>query len=99
MASNFTYTATGHAILNGHLEAVEVLHQQGKFDVNTQGRTGTSALMFAAMWNKYDIALYLLQNGANVHATNVKGETPLALARKNGNNDIANLLMAYGATK
>lgn len=98
-AGNFTYTASAHAILNGQLSAVQVLHQQTKYDLNSQGRTGNSMLMFAALWNKYDIAEYLLKNGADFTLTNAEGETPLAIARKRGNMEIVNLLLGAGATK
>lgn len=99
IASNFTYTATTHAIFNGKLDAVEVLYQQTKFDLDSRGKTGNSLLMFAALWDKYDIALYLLQQGVDFTLTNARGDTALAIARKEGNFDIVNLLLAYGATK
>ncbi len=99
IASNFTYTASTHAILNGNVAAVQVLYEQTNFDLNTQGKTGNSLLMFAARWNQLAIVQYLLSHGADLTATNAQGETALAIARKQGNQSVVELLLANGATK
>jgi uncharacterized protein len=95
--NNFAYTAGVSATFNGQLEAVKVIHEETNIPINSRGSTGNTMLMFAALAGQYDVANYLLQNGADISIKNRKGETALNLARNAGNLDVALLLQQYGA--
>lgn len=97
VATNFAYTATISAVYRGQLSAVTTLLEQTNLPINSKGRTGNSPLMFAAEFNQYEIAAYLLQAGADFTLKNAKGDTALSLARKKGNTQIATLLLNSGA--
>lgn len=58
---------------------------------------GFTPLIFAARGNKIDVVNFLIENGANVNAKNVKEQTPLSLAEKAGNAEIVIILKANGA--
>ncbi|MXZ01832.1 hypothetical protein F4Y93_14760 [Candidatus Poribacteria bacterium] len=62
--------------------------------VNTQNRTGETALMYAA-WRGYtDIVALLLENRADVNLKNGHGETALTLAESKGHSEIVKMLKA-----
>jgi ankyrin repeat protein len=75
----------------------EVLLTKTSLPIDHQGRTGNTALMFAAQWGQTASVEYLLKASADVTLTNANGDTALSLAMKNGHRDIAVLLRAYGA--
>jgi len=54
-------------------------------------------LHFAAQAGQMDIVEYLITNGADVNAENIKGEAPLQFAADNGHKEIVELLIANGA--
>lgn len=87
------------AIYRGQDALAKVLLERTEVDINMEGAAGNTALMFAALWGKSDIAHHLLVSGANYSKVNAKGETALALAMNSGNKSIARMLRSFGATK
>ena len=59
--------------------------------------TGVSALIAAMMNKRYDVATYLIENGANVDHPSYRGETPIQFAKQAQRGDIIGLLRARGA--
>ena len=59
------------------------------------GAQGSTPLIYAVRANKLDIAKFLIEHGANVNAKNVKGQTPLLLAK--GKPEMVTLLKTKGA--
>ncbi len=55
--------------------------------------------MDAAYYGRTDMVRFLLERGADIHATAVHGETALHLASKKNHAEIAALLRAAGARK
>jgi ankyrin repeat protein len=98
VADNSSYVATVIAIRQGQLPAVQSLITKTNLPINVQGSTGNTVLIFACEFNQYAIAEYLLQIGADVTLKNKRGDTALAVARKKGYTNLANLLLNYGAT-
>ena len=77
----------------GNLEITTHLIAKGAA-VNTQNRTGETALMYAA-WRGYtDIVAFLLENRANITLKNGHGETALTLAESKGHSEIVKMLKA-----
>lgn len=91
------YTSLASAIFSGNTNVAEVLLTKTSLPIDHQGRTGNTALMFAAQWGQTASVEYLLKASADVTLTNANGDTALSLAMKNGHRDIAVLLRAYGA--
>jgi ankyrin repeat protein len=91
------YTSLASAIFSGNSNVAELLLTKTTLPIDHQGRTGNTALMFAAQWGQAASVEYLLKSGADVTLTNADGDTALALAMKNGQRDIAVLLRSYGA--
>jgi len=57
---------------------------------------GYTPLHRAAHQGHYEVAEYLLDQGADVNAESKKGETPLKLARQQENMEVADLLESWG---
>jgi ankyrin repeat protein len=60
-------------------------------DVNA-GEGLMTALHGAALFGKARMTAWLLEFGANIHAQNYEGKTPLQLAEEKGHRDVAELL-------
>ncbi len=81
----------------GNLEMVKLLVEEG-FDIdecNSYGRE--TPLMKAAYYGKTEVVTYLLENGADIHATDYKGHTALLNAAYNGHNEVVEELLKKGA--
>lgn len=90
-------TALMHAVLHyNNLEIVSLLLAAGA-DVNGHGKTGVTALMWAAERNEPAVARKLLDAGAQLELTTQRGRTALMLAAMSGSADTARLLMQRGA--
>ncbi len=77
----------------GNLEITKHFIEKGAA-VNTQNRTGETALMYAA-WRGYtDIVALLLENRADATLKNGHGETALTLAESKGHSEIVKMLKA-----
>lgn len=93
------YKAAVQSIYSGTLPVVELIYRKGGLSVNQQSVEGNSALYFACFWGQYDIVDFLLKKGADFTVPNNRGETPLAIAKKQGYRDIVLLLQQFGATQ
>jgi uncharacterized protein len=86
----------------GHPAVVRALlaRQGGRvaLDVNVRTTTGATPLHFAAASGNSETVGILLDNGADVNATEPQwGQTPLMFAAASGRTDIVKLLVAHGA--
>jgi ankyrin repeat protein len=95
--NNVGYTATVTAIFSGSAVVTDVLLSRTNLNINAQGVTGNTPLMWAALWGQYDIADSLLKQNADVTLKNKDGYNALQLAAQNGHKDVVNLLRSYGA--
>ena len=62
-------------------------------------RTGATALMWAVAAPHHDIARVLIEAGADVRVSSSKGFTPLLFAARNGDIEMAKILLAAGAQR
>lgn len=92
----FWYAAIG----GGSVEAAELLLEHGA-DVDQESQL-TTALHLAAQRNHLDLARWLVEHDADIDRVGYKfsraGDTPLALARQRGNDEMARLLEDLGAS-
>jgi uncharacterized protein len=88
-------TALMEAAKAGRAEAVSVLLDAGA-NVNAHSRSGNTALIDAAEAGQADVARLLVQHGADVNAATRAGSA-LAIAERNGDNELAALLRQAGA--
>jgi len=95
--NNLGYTATVTAIFKGSAVVTDVILSRTNLDINLQGVTGNTPLMWAALWGQYAVASSLLKQGADTSLTNNDGLDALQLAAKNGKRDVVKLLRSYGA--
>ena len=58
---------------------------------------GSSAIMMAAKNGHAEIVELLIQNGANIHQTNILGHNALFLAQCMGHDNVASVLLLNGA--
>jgi ankyrin repeat protein len=91
------YTALFIASQNGHLEVVRAL-LAAKADPNTSTDVGGRTPLTRALASGHaDVALALIEGGADVHARSMGGVTPLMLAAGSDNLAIVNKMLAAGA--
>jgi len=82
----------------GNLNAVQKLVNDNKTNLDTQTKSGKTALMIALNNSQKHIAKYLIQSGANIHLKNQKGLSALMYAIHRGyENDLLRLLINYEA--
>jgi ankyrin repeat protein len=91
--------------INGDLDGVRKYHALGE-KVNQVDKWGWTPLMWAAYYNYYDVAKFLLENGANVNARVQKSyrsiendSTALIIASYYGHDGMVRLLLSHGADK
>jgi uncharacterized protein len=72
------------AAREGALDAVKALHE-AKADLNKTSGDESSALLVAIQNGHYDVAKYLVDNGADVNLANERGWNPLYLSVKHRN--------------
>jgi len=60
---------------------------------------GMTPLLYACKWNNFELVKMLVEYGANVHTRDKNGSAALAIARVNGNNQIADFLIEKGAVE
>lgn len=85
-------TALYRACERGHTAVAEYLLDSGA-SVNL----GAKPLIAAVRYNQYECVKLLLQHHANVHCTNVKGESPVSIAVQKRHYSIVLLLLQYDA--
>ncbi len=79
------------AIIKRQTNMIRSLMRVG-VDLDIKNIEGTTPLMAAAEYGVIDIAKILIENGANVKATNNVSETAYDIAMKNENFDLAKLI-------
>ena len=85
------------AAKTGDVEALK-LHLSDGADPNvTDPKFGVTALSWAALEGKEEIAEFLIEAGADIGAKNLDGATPLHAAAFMGQLEIVKLLLDYGA--
>ena len=92
---NVGETALMDAVEYGNKEIVELLLQNDA-DVNLRDKYSRTALIRAVVNGRKDIVELLLQNGANVCAKTL-GKTTLMVALEYKEDEIADVLIEYGA--
>ena len=90
-------TALMFASQDGCSESVDALLADGHTDPNLQNKSKSTALMGATQEGFFEVALSLLQNGANPNIQNIDGTTALMIACRKLEYKIAQLLLAYNA--
>ena len=95
---NFATVATVTSIVGGNVAIVKTLVEKTELDVDQQGKTGKSLLLWACYFGKSDVVKYLLDTGADYSITDNSGDSALQIALKRGFRDIATMLRNYGAT-
>ncbi|XP_033095705.1 L-asparaginase 1-like [Anneissia japonica] len=83
-----------HAIEIGDVDGLKAFHI-AEVDFNTSDETGRTALHRAVELQKTECIKYLLDNGANIDASDTEGLTPLGLSQNSSSEDISALLMSY----
>ncbi|KAJ1467055.1 ankyrin repeat-containing domain protein, partial [Baffinella frigidus] len=81
----------------GHFEEVRMFLKRGEDIEQRGGSFDRPALFEAVMCNHYDVALMLLENGANVMSLDDGLWTPLHVAAHHNSMECASLLLDYGA--
>jgi peptidoglycan/LPS O-acetylase OafA/YrhL len=76
--------------------AVENLLDAGADPDEPEGESGDSPLHVAALVDNAEIAVQLLEAGANPVGLDNNGDSPLGYAYYSGSEDVADLLVAYG---
>jgi ankyrin repeat protein len=89
------FTPLLFAVRGGHLAVVEELLSAGA-DVNDRAADGTSALVIASHSGHRDLAIVLLDKGADPNA-NGSGYSALHIAIRRGDLDVVKALIARGA--
>lgn len=72
-------TALSSAVLEHNVKAVKILLSAPGIDLEAKDSiSGSTALLFAALYDYADICILLVEAGADMNATNVMGRTPLS---------------------
>jgi ankyrin repeat protein len=83
-------------VIRGEYEAVAALLKKGA-DANQKGPYGKTALWHALDSYRKDVALLLINHGADIEARNKSKETPLLTAAKWGWSEVVEVLIAKGS--
>lgn len=91
--------------INGSVDGVKKYHDMGE-NLNEVDQWGWTPLLWTAYYNYYDIAKFLLENGARVNARTKKSyhsiekdSTALIIASYYGHEGLVRLLLSHGADK
>ncbi|HTV48440.1 MAG TPA: ankyrin repeat domain-containing protein [Phycisphaerae bacterium] len=91
--------ATWVAVNTGQTDVVKLLLSYGGSYAGTYGEQKFTALHIAAQRDYESLALLLINDGVDVNAKDLNGETPLDYALDNDQIAMANLLRKYGAKR
>ncbi len=85
----------------GHTAVIEVLIRRGadvnaKCDLVASGDGQWNALHIAATQGNVEAARALIRGGTDFNAKSLAGETPLDVATRKGNRELADVLLAHG---
>ena len=89
-------TALGYAVGHDQLSVVKVLID-AKANINDVDSAGNSAVHFAAGYGRVKVLEHLLARGANASKANQQGQTPMAVAQQNKQQQAVALLQRHGA--
>jgi ankyrin repeat protein len=81
---------------HGSVEMADELIRRG-IDVNLQDECGSTALLFAAVWKRRDIARVILYAGGRVDIADEHGNEPLWYATSNRDYELVKMLIGNGA--
>lgn len=82
----------------GHETVVTLLLDDGKVDVDVRtDKLSATALMLAASCGNEGVVYFLLQSGADIHATDKNGCTALFYATLQGHQNVVKMLLDNGA--
>ena len=93
--TNMLYTAAVSSVFDGFTKLTDVILDKTALELNAQGTTGNTLLMWAAYFGKIDTVNGLIQRGADVNLVNNDGDTAISLAAKKGHRDVVALLRKY----
>ena len=89
--------ALGLAVLGGHVDAVNLICEQKRMDVEGRDGYGNTALMTSARTGRMNICEQLLKAGADRKAKDPDGKTPMVLAMEAGHFVLARTLEHWSA--
>lgn len=90
-------TSLMSAVINNDVDGVRFFSKSGQSLVNQKNIGGATALHLAARQQNLEMATILIENGADVNATDNEGWTALMRASLAGKGDIVDLLLDKGA--
>ncbi len=93
--NKFGYSAIHDAILYGNLGTLKAL-VESDVDMESTRSDGSSPLGTATFFKQTQIALYLIEQGANIHHVNKWGESPLHYAIMNNDLDLTTAFCEKG---
>ncbi|UMO89306.1 ankyrin repeat domain-containing protein [Pectobacterium sp. PL64] len=76
-------------------EAIQLINKNPEL-INSRTGAGFTPLHLAGMIGNKEVAIFLLEKGADVNAVNDSGYSPLVVTIANGNQDIADILIKNG---
>lgn len=85
------------AIREGSLEEVQNCASVEDADINIKNNNGNTALMYAVIYDRMEIAKFLCKVGADINIKNKYGDTALVFAACNGHLEIVKFLCKVGA--
>ncbi|WP_265027666.1 ankyrin repeat domain-containing protein [Wolbachia endosymbiont (group B) of Chorthippus parallelus] len=80
----------------GHKDVVELLLEKEKASINHKGKSNWTSLHYAAKGGHLPVVQLLIEKEADANLKNSDGKTPLQLARDEGHQSIAQLLLNKG---
>ncbi|KAG4261421.1 hypothetical protein FPRO04_10571 [Fusarium proliferatum] len=84
------------AIGRGNCGVINMLHESGKYDINTKDLSGKTPLIYTAETYAEEAMRVLLETGrTNTQAVDNRGDTALSIAMRRGYRRIVNLLSTY----
>ena len=92
-----TFQTLLNACRNGQKNIVKILLERGGIDLNRRDAEGNTALHYVCREGYRDLAVLLLDKGADASLVNNRGETPLHAAARKGNREILARLLDAGA--